>query len=861
MAEIADTMQTEVPEHHGRWPKWIPGLIGCVLFALAAYFIAREVRNIHWRDVEAAVSGTSPWNFALAIAALSAGLLAASTFDSLSMAGLGKPAPWRTTWLTSITAFILGNTGGLGIALAGGARYRAYSGLGFSASDIMMVSAVTAVCGIFGGFGLLGLNVANSLSDEVMAIHMPHIVGVIISLVGVQVLALYLLTPRVGPLSRFLPSRPVRAGQIVASTWEWTAAATVLYAFLPDETRGSLLHLLPVFALAGLLGAVSGLPGGVGPFDAVILATLSRRMGSAEVVSALLLYRLTYVLLPIAAVAAVESVKLLRPHRKAINDTARVGTEAWLALAPIVFGVLTFASGLIMLASVVTPDAAERLKLLSVFVPAGLVEISHFIASLTGVALLFLGVGVHSRMKRAYVATLVVLIVAAFATLAKGLNYEEAVILLGVAGLMYLSRDAFYRQTKLRAGPLSPATILAIFSAVAAAAWLGFFAHKHVAYSQELWWTFLTDQTAPRFLRALVGISALALIVLVWRLTNPEPEPAARPTEADLAHADRVWQRAEGASTDGNLAFLGDKSLLFSESGDSFIQYMSRGATWVTMGEPVGKRSEFKAMIWAFRELCDRHGAKPVFYAVRRETIPDFVDCGLVASKIGENALVDLRDFNLNGASRASLRHAFNRGNRDGLVFEIIPADAFATVSAELRAVSDSWLSFHHGSEKGFSLGRFDEAYLARFPTAVLKREGRIVAFSNLWSTPDHRILSIDLMRYDAHAPKNAMDFLFINLMLWGKENGYADFDLGMAPLAGLENHHLARSINQLGTFIFNRGEDLYGFQGLRAFKEKFSPRWEGSYIAAPTGWLLVPALADAALLSSGGVRGLLKMA
>ena len=161
--------------------------------------------------------------------------------------------------------------------------------------------------------------------------------------------------------------------------------------------------------------------------------------------------------------------------------------------------------------------------------------------------------------------------------------------------------------------------------------------------------------------------------------------------------------------------------------------------------------------------------------------------------------------------------------------------------------------------EKGFSLGRFDEAYLRRFPTAVLKVEDRIVAFANLWRTPDGRTLSIDLMRYGTDAPRSSMDLLFLHLIAWGRDNGFVAFDLGMAPLSGLEARRQSPLVTRIGGFVYAEGGGLYGFEGLRAFKEKFVPRWEAVYIAAPTGWMLGPALADAALLSSGGLLGALR--
>jgi phosphatidylglycerol lysyltransferase len=100
------------------------------------------------------------------------------------------------------------------------------------------------------------------------------------------------------------------------------------------------------------------------------------------------------------------------------------------------------------------------------------------------------------------------------------------------------------------------------------------------------------------------------------------------------------------------------------------------------------------------------------------------------------------------------------------------------------------------------------------------------------------------------------MDYLFVELMLWGARAGYGQFNLGMAPLSGLEAHPLAPLWHRLGTLIFKQGEHFYNFEGLRAYKEKFDPLWRPKYLAAPGGMSLPTILLDVAALISGGIRG-----
>ena len=195
----------------------------------------------------------------------------------------------------------------------------------------------------------------------------------------------------------------------------------------------------------------------------------------------------------------------------------------------------------------------------------------------------------------------------------------------------------------------------------------------------------------------------------------------------------------------------------------------------------------------------------------------------------------------------------------EGATFELLPPASVPSVVEDLRQVSDAWLAHQAGGEKGFSLGGFHARYVAEFPVAVVRWHGAIVAFATLWTTSSKASFSIDLMRYVDDGPRNIMDYLFVELLEWGREQGYVAFDFGMAPLAGLEDRPLAPTLSRVGRLIFDRGEEIYNFQGVRRYKDKYDPLWQPRYFAAPQKWALPILLADASLLASGGVAGLAK--
>ncbi|MEE7567625.1 bifunctional lysylphosphatidylglycerol flippase/synthetase MprF, partial [Xanthomonas sp. Kuri4-3] len=308
---------------------------------------------------------------------------------------------------------------------------------------------------------------------------------------------------------------------------------------------------------------------------------------------------------------------------------------------------------------------------------------------------------------------------------------------------------------------------------------------------------------------------------------------------------------ASVTDTQACLVLTGDKALLRDEQEQGFVMMQRYGGSLISMGDPVGPPEVARALIWRFREEADRMGLRPVFYQVGDQHWQTYLDMGLTLVKLGEEAIVPLSGFTLEGRDRADLRQAWNRGKRSGLSFRVLPPGEVAPLLPQLAEVSRQWLDDKAGEEKGFSLGSFDPDYLGRFPVAVVEAEGEIVAFANLWCAPAGGELSVDLMRHSNAAPKGTMDFLFIELFLWGSAQQYTRFSLGMAPLSGLAQHRLAGRWNRFANVVARHGERFYGFSGLRRFKSKFSPNWRPRYLAAPGGMHLPAALLDVTRLIS----------
>jgi phosphatidylglycerol lysyltransferase len=494
-----------------------------------------------------------------------------------------------------------------------------------------------------------------------------------------------------------------------------------------------------------------------------------------------------------------------------------------------------------------------RLSWLKHVLPLPVMELSHFLGSMAGMGLLILASGLRRRLDMAYFLTVILLVAGSIFSLLKGLDYEEAAWLTILLLVLLASRQEFYRRASIFVEPVKTAWIGAVFIVLSGSLGLGLFAYRHQSYTHELWWQFALHGDAPRFMRASVGAVIVICFFAMGRLFRAHQPGSFPPDKEGLERAGAIAFKA--ADTRAFLALLGDKSLLFSDSKKSFLMYGSKGRSWIAMGDPVGEEQETSELIWQFKNLAEGFDGWPVFYEVGPENLSRFIDLGMTVLKIGEEGRVNLAEFSLTGSSHKGLRYIHNRLSKEGYEFDVIPPGEVPLILSELKIISDEWLYNKKAGEKGFSLGFFSEEYLRYFPVAVVRFQGRIFAFANLWPGGGKKELSIDLMRYCNDAPHGIMDFIFSEIMLWGKNQGYLWFSLGMVPLAGLEPEKAASLWSNIGTFVYRHGEHFYNFKGLRSYKDKFGPIWQPRYIASP-GVLRLPTIfANLTALIGGGMK------
>jgi phosphatidylglycerol lysyltransferase len=843
------------------WRRWLlPGL-SLLVFAGVALALRRELEQFRLSNILGHLRAIPASAIADATLCTAASYWLLGFYDVLALRYLDKVVPYSRTIFTSFIAYSFGHNFGIAAFTGGAVRYRLYASAGLNAADVATVAGFCTVTTAIGLGALAGVSFMFAPHQGMNPPHMNHHIVQALGAVLLLLIAAYALWSLTGPReiefrgwALRAPAPSVALPQIVLAVVDLGLSAMVLWLLLPAGSGVSLLMFAGAYSTAITAGVISHVPGGLGVFESLIVLALPS-VPADQLLGSLLAWRAIYYVLPLLVAALLFGGQELRAQRPKL---ARIEQLAGAYIAPIVpqvSGALVFLAGFLLLVSGATPTIDQRLSLLRDILPLAVLELSHLAGSVIGLALMILARALFRRLAAAYQLTVWLLAAGMVASLLRGLEIEQALVLGLVLLVLWLGRRAFYRPAQILAQRFTPVWIVSLAIVISTALWIGFFANRHVDYSHALWWTFAFEADAPRMLRASLLVVLLAATFLAMNLLRPaRPEPGVASGE-DLARARDLIAGCSQAVA--NAVLSGDKRLLFSAANDAFLMYQINGRSWVALGDPIGARDAQEELVWRFRELSDRHAGWTVFYQVSAERLPLYVDLGLAVMKLGEEARVSLPDFSLEGSARAELRTQRRRAERDGAVFEVLQPQQLPALLPKLQAVSDAWLEDKAVAEKSFSVGAFSRDYIGNFPVAVVRCGQELVAFASLWIAGTGDEIAVDLMRFGADAPRGAMDFLFVELMLWGRAQGYRWLNLGMAPLAGLERHPLAPAWHRVGNFVFRYGEHFYNFDGLRRYKAKFNPVWESKYLASPGGLALPRVLLDISVLISGGVKEL----
>jgi phosphatidylglycerol lysyltransferase len=523
--------------------------------------------------------------------------------------------------------------------------------------------------------------------------------------------------------------------------------------------------------------------------------------------------------------------------------------------------------GLVNVLMSVAPSAHDQLVILGRVSPFFVPYEYQITEVLTGVALIVAANGLWRRKRMIWILLIISIIVLAVGYLLLWQRPDLTVLSLGLALWLFALRSKFTISSdgpSIRRG----LRVLIAGLVVALVIGVGGFYLLGQRYDQAYSVRASINQTLVMFtqfydpgLQPLIGVGTIlggaiyvfgAISFGFMLAMAMRPVQIWKPASWEERTRARKIVEAYGCTSLAYLTLFEDKAYYFS-TGGSLIAYTVQGRVALTLGDPIGPNEDFLATVTGFRVFCFQNDWIPAFCMTLPNHAKEFRQLDFDNMCLGNEAVIDLNEFKLEGNANKNFRKRFNRLGREGFKVVIHDPPLPAGLIDKLRAVSDEWLTMTRGSEKRFFLGSFDTEYISSGSVAVVYTpDGEVTAFTNIVPEFQKKEITIDLMRRKTETESGTMDFLFVYLYLWAKENGFDTFNMGLCALSSLCEGDSLPIVHRALQWFYEHGSWIYHFKGIYEFKDKFHPDWTPQYLTYPS-MLHLPEIWMAMVLANAG--------
>ncbi|CAA9194376.1 bifunctional lysylphosphatidylglycerol flippase/synthetase MprF [Flavobacterium collinsii] len=508
---------------------------------------------------------------------------------------------------------------------------------------------------------------------------------------------------------------------------------------------------------------------------------------------------------------------------------------------------LLFVLGLVNIVSVLTPAISERLHILKNIIPVSAIKASNYFVITAGLFMLVNAAFMLKGLRNAWWSAVFLTTISIIGHLTKAIDYEEAVIALIVLVSLIITRKEYYIKSSSHLQSIGLKTVLISIAAVLLYGILGFYFLDKKHFDIDFHWQesikyalqnfFLIgssdlvplDRFARHFLLSINICGFLSIAFLVFALIRPYTIKK-EAVEDDFLLASELLKQYGTSSLDYFKTY-DDKNIFIAESKKSFLAYRVADNFAVVLENPVATSvDEIKQCIIEFDVYCYENGLRSIYYRVPEDNLELFASLHKKNLFIGQEAVVDLSVFTMEGGAKKSLRNAISKVKEKGFQTTIHTAPVKDGLLQKIKAVSDEWLLSTGRSEIVFSQGRFEwEELKQQTIITVENAEEKIVAFLNVIPDFAKGEGTYDLIRKTNDAPNGIIDFILLELFAYLKSQGCTSVNLGLAAMSGIEDADTFPKKSM--KFAYERIKYFAHYKGLRDFKEKFSPVWYNKYL------------------------------
>ncbi len=527
-----------------------------------------------------------------------------------------------------------------------------------------------------------------------------------------------------------------------------------------------------------------------------------------------------------------------------------------------------FLTGLLDLLVAVAPPLRDRLHTVLTYLPLGVSQTAATAVAITGIALVMLSRGILRGQRRAWLVAVTLLGLSMVLHLAHEINVAAVLVTGGVLVLLVVERRWFAATTDRSSLSSALPTLVVIVVVAIGAAFAGVELSNLHKGNLEAWPLVLFAVT-----ERLVGLSTVALpdriedfvyptmfavgimvtITLLYLITRPvvDRRLSSRTLGGERKIAEiraRDIVKRHGRETLDYFALRDDKQFFFY--GDSLVAYAVYGGVALISPDPIGPEAE-RTQVWAaFRAFCDSNAWGVGVIGAAEEWLPIYSESGMRYVYLGDEAVVDVQRFSLEGGKMKGLRQANTRLARNGYTVEFL--DPAVIDPARVPGLIDLMgLNRRGEGERGFSmmLGRlFDPKDTGLLLTVVCTADGTPAAMCQFVPSPAINGYSLDLMRRDpGDHPNGLLDYTLCqtieHLQAEGASGLSLNFSAFRSTLDGERGEGLTQRIERWG---LKKISAVLPIETLWRFNEKYMPNWLARHLVYSAPEYFVPVVAAA---------------
>ena len=296
----------------------------------------------------------------------------------------------------------------------------------------------------------------------------------------------------------------------------------------------------------------------------------------------------------------------------------------------------------------------------------------------------------------------------------------------------------------------------------------------------------------------------------------------------------RALVSAWGADTLAPFALRADKSYFFADEEDAFLAYRVVGGVAIVSGDAIGEPGALEPLLTRFLSFARARGWTVAVLGASEDALPLYRRLGLLPVYHGDEAVLDVETFSLEGRAIRKVRQSVQRLEREGYTVRLLrPAEVSASLRAQLEEIARSWRAGE--PQKGFVMA-LDTLFGREGDDAVFAigfgPEGRPEGFIHFASSRAGEALSLSSMPRLRSTPNGFNEWLICESVVWARERGYRRISLNFAPFAALFS--AGADLGPLQRVERRALQSLKGtFQldNLLHFNEKFGPGWSRRYV------------------------------